>query len=141
MGGDRYHATQIQRGAHLSRCLIYIDLNMVRCGEVDHPRKWKQSAWAELTGIRQRCRIINRQRLLQCLWMDSDEQFKQWHQQAIEAELEKEKLEHQAFWSKALAVGDREWLEQLIASRRLKRHEIIEVDNCLSFLQGIGNRQ
>ena len=83
--GDRYHTTQIQSGDHLSRCLIYIDLNMVRCGKVDHPRQWKQSAWAELTGGRQRCRIINKQRLLQCLWMDSDEQFRQWHQQAIEA--------------------------------------------------------
>ena len=34
---DRYHATAIERGDHLFRCLVYIDLNMVRAGVVDHP--------------------------------------------------------------------------------------------------------
>jgi putative transposase len=27
---DRYHATAIENGNHLLRCLVYIDLNMVR---------------------------------------------------------------------------------------------------------------
>jgi putative transposase len=27
---DRYHATAIETGEHLLRCLVYIDLNMVR---------------------------------------------------------------------------------------------------------------
>ena len=35
---DRYHTTMIQSGAHLSRCLFYIDMNMVRARVVDHPR-------------------------------------------------------------------------------------------------------
>jgi len=34
---DRYHATAKERGDHLFRCLVYIDLNMVRAGVVDHP--------------------------------------------------------------------------------------------------------
>ena len=29
---DRYHTTLIQNGSHLCRCLIYVDLNMVRAG-------------------------------------------------------------------------------------------------------------
>ncbi len=29
---DRYHATAVEKGAHLFRCLVYIDLNMVRAG-------------------------------------------------------------------------------------------------------------
>jgi REP element-mobilizing transposase RayT len=29
---DRYHATAIESGAHLHRCVVYIDLNMVRAG-------------------------------------------------------------------------------------------------------------
>ena len=32
-GEDRYHATAIEADEHLHRCLIYIDLNMVRAGE------------------------------------------------------------------------------------------------------------
>jgi len=29
---DRYHATAIESGQHLLRCLVYIDMNMVRAG-------------------------------------------------------------------------------------------------------------
>ena len=32
---DRYHATAVQDGDHLIRCLVYIDLNMVRTGFPD----------------------------------------------------------------------------------------------------------
>jgi len=34
---DRYHATAIETGEHLLRCLVYVDLNMVRAGVVKHP--------------------------------------------------------------------------------------------------------
>ena len=34
---DRYHATAIESGDHRWRCLVYVDLNMVRAGVVDHP--------------------------------------------------------------------------------------------------------
>src|SRR5918996_3440644 len=32
---DRYHATAIEDDEHLHRCLVYIDLNMVRAGVVN----------------------------------------------------------------------------------------------------------
>ena len=35
---DRYHATAIESGEHLWRCLVYVDLNMVRAGVVNHLR-------------------------------------------------------------------------------------------------------
>jgi putative transposase len=34
---DRYHATIVQTNDHLLRCMVYIDLNMVRTGVVKHP--------------------------------------------------------------------------------------------------------
>ncbi len=34
---DRYHATAVESGVHLARCVAYIDLNMVRAGVVQHP--------------------------------------------------------------------------------------------------------
>jgi len=33
---DRYHATAIESGMHLIKCILYIDLNMVRTGVVRH---------------------------------------------------------------------------------------------------------
>jgi len=37
---DRYHATAVESGDHLARCMVYIDINMVRAGVVDHPSQW-----------------------------------------------------------------------------------------------------
>ena len=34
----RYHATMIDSGQYLWACLKYVELNMVRCGVVRHPR-------------------------------------------------------------------------------------------------------
>ena len=45
---DRYHAMAIDSGEHLWRCLVYVDLNMVRAGVVDHPSKWKWSGYHEI---------------------------------------------------------------------------------------------
>lgn len=33
----RYHATAVETDRHLVQCLIYMDLNMVRAGAVEHP--------------------------------------------------------------------------------------------------------
>jgi len=45
---DRYHATAIETDAHLHRCLVYIDLNMVRAGAVRHPSEWDQGGYGEI---------------------------------------------------------------------------------------------
>jgi len=42
---DRYHATAVETGGHLLRCLVYIDLNMVRNGVVKHPAEWAQGGY------------------------------------------------------------------------------------------------
>ena len=42
---DRYHATAIESGEHLARCLIYVDLNMVRAAVIDHPSQWSFSGY------------------------------------------------------------------------------------------------
>ncbi len=34
---DRYHATAVETGDHLRKCIVYIDLNMVRTGTINHP--------------------------------------------------------------------------------------------------------
>ena len=34
---DRYHATAVEGDSHLVRCMVYVDLNMVRAGVVTHP--------------------------------------------------------------------------------------------------------
>jgi putative transposase len=50
---DRYHATAVETGEHLARCLVYIDLNMVRAGVVTHPSIGSIS-WRKLRNVRYR---------------------------------------------------------------------------------------
>jgi hypothetical protein len=48
---DRYHATAVKTGNHLTRCLAYIDLNMVRAGVVRHPSEWNSDWKNEMEDI------------------------------------------------------------------------------------------
>jgi REP element-mobilizing transposase RayT len=45
---DRYHATDVQTDEHLAKCLVYIDLNMVRTGLVQHPSEYCISGYNEV---------------------------------------------------------------------------------------------
>jgi putative transposase len=60
---DRYHATAIEANEHLYRCLVYIDLNMVRAGVVNHPERWKESGFKEIQKPPKRYAIIDLQSL------------------------------------------------------------------------------
>jgi len=132
---DRFHSTRIQSGEHLARCMLYIDLNMVRAGVVGHPAEWTHSAYRELKGERQRCRIINTPRLLNCLAMKDEETFRSWHERTL-AEKLTVKNKREPYWSNSIAVGDREWLEQLVKSQQLKRHVIIDKEESC-YLRGM----
>ena len=128
--GDRFHATRIQSGAHLGRCLFYIDLNMVRAGVVEHPREWVHCAYHELVGQRRRYRIVNRRRLLACLMMGDEEQFRDWYQKTLAEKLRRRELAREAHWSRALAVGDADWLRSVAGDFGLRRVSVAEADEC-----------
>jgi REP-associated tyrosine transposase len=56
---DRYHATAIEKGDHLLRSMVYIDLNMVRTGIVSHPGEWIDSGYVEIQSPRRKCILID----------------------------------------------------------------------------------
>ena len=56
---DRYFATAVVTDRHLIQCLVYIDLNMVRAGVVDHPSQWAVSGYNDIQSPPQRYRIID----------------------------------------------------------------------------------
>jgi putative transposase len=60
---DRYHATAIESGEHLLRCIVYIDLNMVRAGIVDHPSQWPFCGYNEIQEPRRKNVLINYEKL------------------------------------------------------------------------------
>ena len=56
---DRYHATAIEADEHLQRCLVYIDLNMVRAAVVTYPCDWTHSGYREIQNPPKRYGIID----------------------------------------------------------------------------------
>jgi len=72
-GDDRYHATAIETGEHLLRCIAYIDLNMVRNGVVTHPSLWEHGGYNEIQDPRERYSILDRDKLVALSGCSSDE--------------------------------------------------------------------
>jgi hypothetical protein len=61
---DRYHATAVAFDAHLFKCMVYMDMNMVRAGVVKHPAEWPLCGYVEIQNPRQRYSLIDFKRLI-----------------------------------------------------------------------------
>jgi len=131
---DRFHATRIQSGRHLGCCIFYIDLNMVRAGVVDHPAEWEYGSYNEFTGKTQRCRIINKTELLNSLHMSDFNDFKNWYLLTLNDKLENIASSKEAFWSRAIAVGDEDWLNEEAGNMGVKRFRVFDANNEQCFI-------
>jgi REP element-mobilizing transposase RayT len=108
---DRYHATAIETGEHLLRCIAYIDLNMVRNGVVTHPSLWEHGGYNEIQDPRERYSILDRDKLVALSGCGSDEQFRTIHRQVVEESLQSARMDRQPEWSESIAVGDQGFIE------------------------------
>ena len=102
---DRYHATAIETGAYLRRCLLYVDFNMVRAGVVKHPREWAHGGYHEIQGNKQRNTIINLPALMEALEIDNVETLRTAHREWTAEALQENTSERRGFWSESVAVG------------------------------------
>lgn len=110
---DRYHATAIDTDEHLYRCLVYIDLNMVRAGVVSHPEEWPHCGYHEIQHPRKRYAIINREKLQSLCGVSRAEEFQAAHREWIAAALQYQQCQRQAQWSESLAVGSESFIKRI----------------------------
>lgn len=108
---DRYHATAVQTDAHLHRCLVYIDLNMVRAGAVDHPQQWEHSGYNEIQTPPKRYRLIDLAALTELCGFSSTQELQHAHRQWVTSALEEDDQVRQAQWSESIAVGSERFAE------------------------------
>jgi putative transposase len=108
---DRYHATAIEADEHLHRCLIYIDLNMVRAGVVKHPEEWSHSGFREIHKPPQRYGIIDLSGLAALCGFTKLEDFQRAHGQWILQGLDGALAVRDDRWSEAIAVGSLKFIE------------------------------
>ena len=109
---DRYHATAVENGSHLIRCLVYIDLNMVRAGEVEHPSEWPFGGYHEIHNLKQRYTLINRQKLMDMLEIKDNEQLCRSHRKWVEEVLKSSPNAREPKWSESIALGSKEYVEE-----------------------------
>lgn len=122
---DRYHATAVDSFGHLARCLVYIDLNMVRAGAVPHPAAWAHGGYHEIQTPPGRYRIIDRAALADALGLENDAQLATVHRRWIDDAIAAGHSRRAAEWTEALAVGRREFVAQVgtaLGSRARYRH-------------------
>jgi putative transposase len=84
---DRYHCTMVQDGKHLSKCIQYIDLNMVRAGVVSHPGDWPWCGYLELIGQKTRYRLLDLDRVLELLGISDARSLADQYQESIKSAL------------------------------------------------------
>jgi len=89
---DRYHSTAIQSNEHLIRCLVYIDLNMVRATAVKHPAEWKSGGYYETLNPKQRGGRIDFEGLRDLLEFDSIEQMQQARKRWLDLNTQRMKI-------------------------------------------------
>lgn len=111
--GDNYHAALVQGGEYLWRCLCYIELNMVRCGVVAHPRDWKWVGYHEIMGKWRRNRIIDLDRLTYLLGNASLEEIRKNLESSLAERIDQDRLRREAYWTESLAVGGLPFLERI----------------------------
>jgi len=110
---DRYHATAVQTGDHLARCLTYIDLNMVRAGAVVHPGEWEFGGYREIQSPPARYRIIDLQALMHALEIDSMDELRRQHRIRVEDSLAAGTQERDDRWTRSLAVGSQPFVQEV----------------------------
>ncbi len=114
---DRYHATAIETGEHLLRCIVYIDMNMVRAGVVNHPAEWGEAGYNEIQNPRRKCALIAYDRLRLLLGFSTYDELVAAHAEWVGRSLKKGDRHRESKWTESIAVGSREFAES--TKRRL----------------------
>ena len=102
---DRYHATAVERAVHLARCMIYIDMNMVRAGVVKNPEDWSFCGYNEIQHPPKRYGLIDTAKAIALLQMRDLEEFQEARKHWIEEALESENHGRESKWTESIAVG------------------------------------
>jgi putative transposase len=137
---DRCHATAIETDAHLYRCLVYIDLNMVRARVVQNPSEWEHGGHCEIQRPPERYAVIDLASLSTlCGFLDIG-QLQQAHRHWVAGALTDAAPRDQR-WSEAVAVGSKAFVENVQQKLGIKARyrEVEETAQLHSLRERMGN--
>lgn len=117
---DRYHATAVETNHHLVQCIVYMDLNMVRAGVVEHPSQWPHCGYGEIQKAPERYRLIDRKMLMELLGISDSDELSLCHRNWVEEALKSKERRREKRWSESIAVGNLSFVEQIKTDLRAK---------------------
>lgn len=127
---DRYHATAMEVDEHLHRCLVYIDLNMVRAGVVKHPAEWAHSGYREIQDPPERYAVIDLRGLSALCGFAEVADFQRAHRQWVGEALDGGLTVREDRWSEAIAVGSLGFVDKVKSELGVKalHREVAQVN-------------
>lgn len=128
--GDRYHATAVQENKHLFNCMLYIDMNMVRAGIVDHPKDWKYCGYQEIEGLKQEGALINKRKLSDLLEVKESKLRSSYNQMLCEY-MANSCMKREPRWTESIAIGQRPFVEAIKSALgdKAKKRKIVDHDD------------
>ncbi len=110
---DRYHATAIESGKHLRQCVVYIDLNMVRTGVINHPSEWYWGGYHEIQNPRRKNILIDYKKLSELAGFETFDDFQSAHKAWIYASIAECKFKRETHWTESIAIGSNEFVTEI----------------------------
>jgi len=108
---DRYHATGVERDEHLTQCMVYIDMNMVRARVVKYPEEWAFCGYHEIQNPRKRYGLIDYQRLVAFLQMRDLDELQESCRNWIDDAIGSQNCNRESKWTESIAVGSKRFVE------------------------------
>ena len=110
---DRYHAVAIESGEHFKRCLVYIDMNMVRAGVVDHPSDWSYSGYNEIQNPRMKNILISYDVLMKLSGYLNYDDFQKAHRGWVDSAINRSENNRESHWTESIAVGSDNFIKEI----------------------------
>jgi putative transposase len=128
---DRYHATAIECGEYLLRCMVYIDLNMVRAGVVNHPSEWIYSGYNEIHKSRYKCSLIAHESVRTLTGFDSINRFRIAYADWISDALRDGTHEREPLWTESIAAGSEQFVQSVdeALGEKARGRKLVNKDN------------
>ena len=97
----------------MHRCLVYINLNIVRTRVVTHPRSWTHSGYRQIQNPPKRYGIIDLLELSSLCGFSEVAEFQQAHRRGVDDSLTRERMAREGRWSEAIAVDNLNFVEKV----------------------------
>ncbi|EFK11578.1 conserved hypothetical protein [delta proteobacterium NaphS2] len=111
---DRYHATAVETNEHLRQCIVYIDLNMVRAGVVDHLSEWgRYTGFNEIQNPKKRYALIDHGQLISLLGLRDLGDLIKSHAAWVDEALQQEKNCRDPKWTETIAIGSKAYADTI----------------------------